>query len=337
MDSSTSHSKKIPRRPLLLLATALASWIGCAFYSLHFNPDVTYYRHGYLLKHQWAEKMTREHGAKTIVYGGSSCEFSIDGERLLSNFSEPVVNYGGHAGMGAVMLTEAALSDVRRGDTLIVALEPGLLTQPLGNEPILAAQFSFAMHHPNWVLHPTLGVGRENWFQAAASLRPGGYLAFTMLGKWLRGQPSYRYQVSDFHPSGWAETPVRVPMTIAPGHGPELSEGGRQLLSNLSRWCQTNGVRVAYALPWAYCPPNEIANYRKLNAEFLADIMTILPVLRDDSLGADPDAGDYADTGWHLTRTAAERRSDEFGRQIQKWDMWTREKLDLAITALPTQ
>jgi len=36
----------------------------------------------------------------------------------------------------------------------------------------------------------------------------------------------------------------------------------------------------------------------------------------------------------HLTATAAAKRSDEFGQQIQKWDFWTRGELDQAIAAL---
>lgn len=334
MDSSTSHFNKVPGRALLLVATALASWAACVFYTLRFNPEVTHYRYGYQIKRQWADQMTREHGAKFVVYGGSSCEFSIDGERLLSNFREPVVNDGRHAGMGPVVLTESALSDLRRGDTLIVGLEPGLLTLPFGKEPALGVQFSFAVHHPHWVLQPALGMGQATWFQAAAALRPGGYFAFTMLGKWMRGQPLYRYQNRDFHRSGWCESAVRIPMTGAAGHQPNLSEDGKALLSNISQWCQTNGIRVAYSLPWSYCPTNDLREFRQSNAQIVAQIMPLMPVLRDDSLGANPDARNFADTPLHLTKTGAAQRTDEFGRQIQQWNIWMRSDLDRAIAAL---
>lgn len=334
MDSSTSHFKQIPRRAFLLLITALASWAACAFYSVYLNPEVIHYRQGDAIKREWAAQMTREHGAKIIVYGGSSCEFSIDGERLLANYGEAVVNDGRHAGMGAVMLTEAALSDLRPGDTLIVALEPDLLGSSFGQEPALAVQLSLAVHHPEWVFHPALGIGQVNWFQAAAALRPGAYHAFTLLGKWMLGQPSYRYKLSDYHRSGWKQTAVRVPQTGWEGHETHLSGDARALLSNLSQWCKTNRIRVAYSLPWSYCLPDQRRKLRKANAEFLAEIMPFVPVLRDDSLGADPGAGDFADTGLHLTGTGAERRTDEFGREIQHWDTWTREELERAIADL---
>src|SRR3974390_1005763 len=130
MDSSTSHFKAIPWQAVLLLTAALITWVACAVYSTPFNPEVAHYRAGDVIKRAWAAELAKQHGAKIVVYGGSGCEFSIDGERLLANYGEPVVNYGRHAGMGPAMLTESVLGDLRRGDTLIVSLEQGLLTEP---------------------------------------------------------------------------------------------------------------------------------------------------------------------------------------------------------------
>ena len=334
MDSSTSHSKSVPRRAVLLLAAALASWVICAFYTLHLNPEVNYYRQGSVIKRAWAAQMTREHGTKIVAFGGSSCEFSIDGERLLTNYGQPVVNQGQHAGMGAVVLTESVLGDLRKGDTLIIAIEPELLADPLQEEPALGIQFSFAMHHPAWVLHPVLGVGQVNCFRAAIALRPGGYHAFTLLGKWMRRQPLYRYQTSDYNRSGWMHTSVRLPLTGEIGPGPHLSDGARILLTNLSRWCETNGVRAAYSLPWLYCSPDRLRTCQKQNAEFLVEMMAFVPVLRDPALGADSTASEFADTPLHLTETGAVRRTDELGRELQQWDTWTPQELKRAIAAL---
>jgi hypothetical protein len=334
MDSSTSHFKAVPWRAVLLLGTALTTWLVCAVYSLHFNPEVTHFRDGDTIKRAWVAELTRQYSSKIVVYGGSSCEFSVDGERLLASYNEPVVNDGRHAGMGPALLTESALHDVRRGDTLIVALEPSALTEPTDGEPALAVQFSFAVHHPEWVLHPVLGAGQVNWFEAIAALRPGGYHFFTLMGKWVRRQPLYRYRLSDFHRSGWKQTTVCVPLTGPSGHGPHLSDDGKALLAHLSLWCQTNGVRLAYSLPWSYCPPDQLRCFRRQNADLLAEIMAYIPVLRDDSLGADPDAGDFADTALHVNVSGAARRTDELGREIQKWNTWTLESLERATADL---
>jgi len=331
MDSSTSHSERFPRRAFLLLATALAAWLACAFYSVYLNPEIVHYRQGYAIQSAWAARMTREHGAKTVVYGGSSCAFSVDGERMLSQFDEPTVNCGLIAGMGPIIISESALSHLRRGDTLIVALEPELLTESFRDQPAIAMQFSIAAHHPEWVLQPRLGMGRANWFHLAADLRPGGYHTFTLLGKLAQRKPLYRYHLSDFHRSGWVQTDVRLPMTQPAEHGPRLSDDARQLFGSIAGWCRTNGIRVAYSFPVSYCPADQLPRYKKENADLIQQVMAFIPVLRDPSLSADPVAADFADSPLHPVEVEAERHTDELARELQQWDTWTREKLEQAV------
>ena len=86
--------------------------------------------------------MTREAGAKLVIYGGSSCLFGIDAERLLHTHQMPAVNLGRGAGMGASVLTLAALQYTRPGDTLVAALEPSLLTGSLEPPRSAAIQHS---------------------------------------------------------------------------------------------------------------------------------------------------------------------------------------------------
>ena len=59
MDSSTSHFKAVPRRTVLLIVTALVSWLVCALYSLRLNPEVDHYRDGYAIKRAWARALRR--------------------------------------------------------------------------------------------------------------------------------------------------------------------------------------------------------------------------------------------------------------------------------------
>lgn len=327
MDSSTSHSNGwFPRKAFALLLTALVAWVLFGLYSLHLNPEVVHYSEGAKIKNAWAEKMTREYGAKVIVIGGSSCEFSIDGERMLKEFHLPTVNYGRHAGMGPSIMVESVLGHLRHGDTLIIAVEPGLLTEPL-SEPSLAVQFSVARHHPEWVLHPTLGVGRVSLFQAATLLRPGGYHVFTMLGKIVLGEPLYRYKLSDYRASGWKQTDVRMPIGGPPGHGQHLSQDALLLLQRLHDWCDQHGVRAAYSLPWAYTPEDKVREFQKENIQFLLQVAKFFPVLKDSRLGADPNKEDFADTNFHLRTAAAETRTDELAKQIVSWNVWTVEEL----------
>ena len=317
----------------MLLLTAIAAWLGCIFYTLRLNPELKYYVQGAAIKDRWAEKMTREHGPKVLVYGGSSCAFSIDGERMLDRFNLPTVNYGSAAGMGTAILTESVLGQVRPGDTLIAALEPGLLTEAF-DPPALGVQFSFAVHHPEWVIHPVLPPASLNWFQALAALRPGGNHTFTLLGKIVSHKPLMRYQEKDYRPSGWEQTDVRMKIVGPPGHGPRLSNDARILLQALRDWSGRNNVRVAYSLPWGYTPPERESSFQRENADFLLQVNEFIPVLKDIHLGADTHIEHFADTVWHLNEAASGLRTDELGEQIKNWNIWTVEELRLRESQL---
>ncbi len=323
MDSSISHFKAgRPARAAGLLAAAAVAWGLCVLFSLKLNPYIHLYVQGAALKDQWAGKMAREHGAKILIYGGSSCAFSIDGERMLNRYNLPTVNYGLAAGFGPVVLTECVLRQCRPGDTLIVALEPELLAKPMGGEPD-GIQFSFAMGHPAWVTDPVLKVAPISWFAAITGLRPGGLVTFTYLGKIVCGQPITRYHLTDFHPSGWQQTPVRLAVVGPMEHDPLLSPEACKLLRNLRAWCDRQNVRVAYSLPWSYTPPAKERDFKLSNVDFLLQINRFLPVLKDPCLGANTNSALYADTPWHLTPAGSLLRTDGLAEAIQNWDLWT--------------
>ena len=327
MDSSTSHSDQcFPSRALGLLLVAIAAWSGSALYSVRLNPEVTHYVQGASIKNTWADRMTREYGRKNLIFGGSATEFSIDGERMLTMHGLPMVNYGRSAGMGPCVLTESVLESVRSGDTLIVSLEPVLLTERL-SQSSLGVQFSFAMRHSDWVVRPVLGVGRINWLQAATLLRPGGYHSFTLIGKLLGRQPLYRYRLSDFRPSGWKQTAVNLPLAGPVGPGPQLSPESLTLLRRLRGWCDARGIRVAYALPWSHTPAEGMRKFQRQNVRFLLQMAEILPVLKDPNLGADAVTEHFSDTPLHSNIAGAALHTDELAREIKNWETWSIEEL----------
>lgn len=320
MASSTSHSKR--RVPLLvrrLAVAALVTWGMAAAYTLYLSPETRFWKAAAQRKQQWAEKLTREQKSKVLVVGGSSCAFSIDGARLLTRESMPTVNMGLGAGTGAKLLSEWALSQTRPGDTLVVAMEPALLTSDL--EPTaFAIQFSYAMGSPRWirgVLEPHFPVGPGSLL----ALRPGGYHVATLLGKLVQGRPLFRYAVSDIQQDGLIETAVRREEGV-PGHDVHLSAGGRTLLASLRDWSRTNNVRVCYSLPWAWSSMEESVAFRQRNATFLLEVAEYLPVLEDRSMGARTERDLFADTSWHLNQRGSALRSDGLAQQLRDWRMW---------------
>lgn len=316
----------MPTQAVRLILLAVLTWVAGAFYTLRLNPEVRYFTGTDRIKRAWAQKLAREHGAKIVLCGGSSCEFSLDGERLLEQHGLPAVNLGRGAGFGASVLVQAALPEVQPGDTLVLALEPGLLTEPL-EPPALGVQVSFALGHPEWVVAPQVGTSAVSWPSALLALRPGAYHAFTLLGKVFSGRPLYRYKLEDMRPSGFNQTAVRLPITGPAGHTGRLVPEAHRLLADLRRWCETHRVRLVYSLPWSYTPPPAVPDYQRLNAQFLLQIIDYMPALRDTRLGACTALEWFADTGYHLNAEGSARRTDELAQQLKQWQVWTREEL----------
>ncbi len=331
MASSTSHfnhtrlsraNAAIPWLALRLLAVAAGAWVLAALYTLRLNPEVAYDRHAHAVKCAWAAKLETERRSKIIVCGGSSCRTSINGQRLLDRHNLPVLNLGMGASIGAEVLTRYALGFARPGDTLVLALEPGLLIKPIEIEAA-GAQFALAIGQPALLREPE----HVNWPRALLDLRPGAYHCFTLLGKLALRQALFRYPCSDLHPDGWQEVAARLPL-------PELVPATLRLCPEAGPWlvrlrdtCAQRGVRLAYALPWYYSRPEDARAFRRQNAGFLLQVSRYLPVLKDPMLGAYTVREHYADTALHLTAEGAAVRSDRFAEQIKTWEMWRPEEL----------
>ncbi len=329
------HSSTLPSEPqgspvpwvaAGLLSAGLISWAIGAAYTVWVNPEVRFFARGAAVKEAWVRGLEEAGGAKVVVYGGSSCTVTVDGERMRARHGLAVANMGLGAGMGARLLTEYAKGAVGPGDTLVVALEPRLLTEPMGM-PALGIQFAVATGDARlWDLCRQ-ETASATGVSALLALRPGGYHVFTLLGKLVSGQPMYRYAPSEFRPSGWQEVTVRREVSGPPERGPHLSGDAVELLREVRRWAEAKGVRVGYALPWGYCPAAQLDAVRRENASFLAEVAAWLPVLRDERLGAYEVREEFADTYWHLTPEGAAKRTDALADQIKRWEVWGVEDL----------
>ena len=144
------------RRQIILIATSsLVALAGCAFYSLNLNPEICFYRDLSKIKKSWADALRYKTSSQHILIGGSSALFSVMPERAWNAHSVPLVNLGVAAGMQPQVMVLRALDYIHKGDTLIMALEPGLLT---ANEEMgaLGVQYAFAMWRSDWICRPAL-------------------------------------------------------------------------------------------------------------------------------------------------------------------------------------
>lgn len=317
----------MPWHAVRLVMTGIVTWAVAAFYTLRVNPEVAFFAHGARVKQAWVERLNAATTPKTVVFGGSSCTVTVDGERMQQRHGLPTANLGLGAGMGAQVLTEYAKAGVRQGDTLIVALEPLLLTENL-EVPSLGVQFAWATGSRALKKLVRQTSASFTGISGLLALRPGGYHLFTLLGKIVARQPLYRYAPSDFHASGWQEVTVRRDFAGPPERGPALTAEARALLRDLRAWCERLHVRVAYALPWGSCTEAQKPAFQAANARFLRQVSDVLPVLKDERLGAYTERSEYADTFWHLTPPGAGRRTDELAALIKAWAVWTPGELD---------
>ena len=313
---------KIPWQALRFLAVAFVAWTGSAFYSVRLYPEMIFLRHCHAVKQAWQQKLEHDYKSKIVVFGGSSCLTSIDPGRLAERHELPVLNLGLHAGMGAPILTRYALPSLKPGDTLIVALEPSLLTGPQEIEP-LGVQFSFATGRMD-ALRDADGI---DWMASLLALRPGSQNMFTFLGKIILRQPLHRYSRAEIHASGWQEVAGRRAFSPPPLVNLQLSDNAKKLLRSIQDFCGQHGVRVAYSIPWSYCPPEKAAEYRSQNLNYLLQISEFLPVLNDPRLGVYPVREHFADTFLHLTAEGAALRTDEWAEQVKGWKLLSRDEI----------
>lgn len=243
---------------------------------------------------------------------------------MLGEQGLPVVNMGLGAGFGARFLTRWAISEARLGDTLVVAIEPGLLGGEL-TDTTGAVHLSYALHQPG-LLRNLDGSSPLSLASQLLMLRPGGSQMILLAAKFAGGRPLFRYRTEDINPSGWIQTAVRVPVD-SPGPAASLSPQGRRLLKDLAGWCRQRNVRLAYSIPWEFATPEDRVSFQKQNAAFLLEVAELMPVLKDPALGVCTNREYYADTGWHLTEPASNLRSDSLGRQIKEWNTWRQTEL----------
>ncbi|MCX6961010.1 MAG: hypothetical protein NTZ08_00935, partial [Verrucomicrobia bacterium] len=220
----------------------------------------------------WCEKMRAKHGYVIGVVGGSSTTFGIDAAWIEKNHALPVANLGLGAGAGADACAGFGLATLKRGDTLIASVEPGLLTDDAGTTTAMGTQLAYAFGLPQMVDWDNKRPLHE---QAADifSLQPGGRNLVTMAGKLLFRMPLYRYNLKDAQPGGLQVTQDRRPFDQNSNTDQEpaempLSTSGRKFLEKLKKTADARGIKVFYVLPWVYSHPNKASQAREIHSRY---------------------------------------------------------------------
>jgi hypothetical protein len=310
----------MPRLTLSLALVALLALIFGATYALRFDPELIFWKEAAARKLSWVEQMRAKHGHVFGVVGGSTTTFAIDAELIERDYGLPVANLGLHAGMGPVTCAGFGLAALQRGDTLIVSIEPSLLTSKDVGATSLATRLAYSLGKPE-ILHWQKGESFTSHAADLTKLQPGGGHIITMLGKLAMGLPLYRYSTASSLPGGLQVTDERRYFRVNPDITTEnttlsLSPDGAALLANIRQTAERRGIRAVYVLPWAYAPEQSARIQRQANSHFLDQVDAIMPVVREPAMGVHTARDDFADTGQHLTAEAARHRSRIFAKSL---------------------
>ena len=311
----------MPRLTVLLLTSALAAAIVGASYTLYFNPETEFWKQTASRKLAWVEELRAKHGYVIGVVGGSTTTFGIDAETIEREEHLPVANLGLHAGMGPETCVGLGFTALKQGDTLIVSLEPSMLSEEESGPTGLGVRLAWVLGLPE--LLDWSNASKESWQKVnPTKFQPGGSHIMPMLGKLLLNQPLYRYATKDSRPGGLQVTSERRPFTSSMklSDNPQqvtLSSSGRMLLKTIRDEAARRGLKVVYVLPWSYWPEDTADQRRTTNDTLLQQISEFMPVLRESKLGVHSAVQDFADSGQHLTAEAAAERSRILSKALQ--------------------
>jgi hypothetical protein len=301
----------------------MVTLVSGATYALWLNPEMQFWKIAAERKLSWVDQMRAKHGHVIGVVGGSTTTFAIDGDMIEREYNLPVANLGLHAGVGADACAGFGFAALQPGDTLIVSIEPGMLTGEETGATSLATRLAYALQKPE-MLHWQDGAGLSSRLADLTKLQPGGGHVITMLGKLALRMPLYRYNVEGSLPGGLQVTDDRRNFRVAPAATREdakieLSPEGAALLAQIRQAAEQRGLRVAYVLPWSYVPEESSELQRQANSDFLDQVAAIMPVLHEPALGVHTERSEFADTAQHLTLEGATRRSRAFAETISRY------------------
>lgn len=344
MNSSILHFNP-SRRGLKLIAASCILIFSLSFcYQFFINPEHLYWEKAIKYSDEWNKHLSEKYSTKYVIFGGSTTRTSIDPELLENEFNLPVINAALHAGFGAPALTELALKYVNPGDTLIVALEPGFLRSSSSESNKDNDKYLLPSTHMGDVFlvfeKKTSSLHGDflscSWRDLCSFFMIDTLHSCTMLGKMIIGMPLYRYnEKENLHPSGWMEVKEKRTLknpaqyTYSPSDWKiySISDGGRKFLKKLLEWGKQNNVKIVYSLPRGYGYPSQ----RIGNAILLHSMIEIMPVLKDPSLGINPELNEFTDTERHPNRIGAHKATRELGRELNNNDFWSKKELEQII------
>jgi len=304
MRSFTSNSDK---RCAALLAGLAWGAITAVAYTLWINPEISFWKFAYEKKLAWSKRVSTDFPSKTVFAGGSSCAFQIDASFLTREAGIPAVNMGMHAGMGSQALLAIALTAVNPVDTVVVAIEPGLLkdapeVMPFGWQMLFATGAI-------WDPRAQIALGHASVWTAVPHLRPGLAHCVAMTGKGLSGKAPYRYSRDDVHDGGEITTGVRMPCRPFPPTPMRLNPLAATWLDSIAKESPPLASDWAVLLAAGLTNPADCRASIQLLTNFQSGFSSRFLRLGAPELAIIDNPNAFADTPLHMTPEAMRART----------------------------
>lgn len=311
---------KMKRWPwFMTLAFAVLMWIGASFVSYGGDPEAAFWRDVIRDREERVKLARAEADGEPVIFvgGGSSCSFSIHPDVLVEETGFYAVNLGGSAGMGYRYLIDLATAHAKRGDIVILHLEPAIFRGAERQVPPLAIKMGL------------VGNGRGAFagklyedpvLEKLKALKPGAKFLGVLTAKVAKRGPMYRYQMEEMRENGTLSIQVEAPNTDVEKfrrmkHWVD-DEKVQEDLEWLAQYAAKQGVKIYFTLPWEAFEEDVLTHQRAEHSSYLNRIAEKLPVLRDKMKGAVEDNSLYLDTGFHLTEEGGRRRSRALARSL---------------------
>ncbi|MCH7226424.1 hypothetical protein [Haloferula sp. A504] len=296
-----------------MITTVLAYGVG-AWLTIRANPEVKFWTEVIRLREERIEKLRAERPGTPIILftGGSSCAFSIDPAIIEEKTGIPAVNMGLPVACGGHYLVHQAMRETKRGDILVVCLEPDLLTAsgqletaPTATGYLLAAasgHLSEAAGGATFDLQPGLS-------DHLSFLRPGASYSVVLAGKTMVGK-GYRYGRKNIGFGGYLEFPASEGLLPAGrSRSRELTAEAREFLRTVEEVGSRRGVKTLYSMPWILTQPDGVEVSRSNKKALLESVAEVMPVLHEPELGVHGEPQLFADSPQHLNRKGATLKS----------------------------
>jgi len=232
--------------PFLFL---LASLVTGSVYTGFMNPELRWLGNLDNIKRQALYQYPIN---RILICGGSSVLFGINAKLATERIDRPVINLGLHANMGGLALLGYVNQYARKGDMIILSIEPDLLagkveSRKLGNQFMaLKGYLRYAMGGRSSLTFQNICDYLKICMDVAS---PGLQQLINHLGKLILSRPLYRYEDLMADELGYIPKKIHQPHKPSTS-SPTISAAWLSVLSQYAHLMEAKGVQVAYSLPW---------------------------------------------------------------------------------------